>query len=209
MVSKKIYIVRHGQTDFNKQGIVQGRGVNASLNERGRQQAEAFYQAYKGEGFTKVFTSSLVRTSESVAGFLKEGLPSQAFPGLDEISWGSSDGSVIAELPQYWEICGKWAEGEVGLKAMDGESPLDVVERQRPVIEEMKKANCEKLLVCMHGRAIRIILCELLGKDLHLMDDFGHHNLGLYVLSFDGDTFSLDVHNSIDHLKVDASLCDH
>ena len=31
---KEIYIIRHGETDFNKQGIVQGRGVNSDLNEK-------------------------------------------------------------------------------------------------------------------------------------------------------------------------------
>ncbi|EJF08716.1 histidine phosphatase family protein, partial [Pontibacter sp. BAB1700] len=36
MSIKKIYLIRHGQTDFNLQGIVQGSGVDASLNELGR-----------------------------------------------------------------------------------------------------------------------------------------------------------------------------
>ncbi|RYZ95555.1 MAG: histidine phosphatase family protein, partial [Sphingobacteriaceae bacterium] len=33
---KTLYIVRHGQTDLNKQGIVQGRGMNTDLNDEGR-----------------------------------------------------------------------------------------------------------------------------------------------------------------------------
>jgi bisphosphoglycerate-dependent phosphoglycerate mutase len=60
MPSKKIYIIRHGQTDFNKNGIVQGAGVDSSLNETGRQQAKAFYDKYKGEGFEKVYVSGNV-----------------------------------------------------------------------------------------------------------------------------------------------------
>ncbi|HNU42529.1 MAG TPA: histidine phosphatase family protein, partial [Cyclobacteriaceae bacterium] len=35
MITKKIYIIRHGQTDFNLKGIVQGSGVDSSLNVRG------------------------------------------------------------------------------------------------------------------------------------------------------------------------------
>lgn len=209
MVSKKIYIVRHGQTDFNKQGIVQGRGINASLNEKGKAQAEAFYEAYHNEGFQKVLTSSLIRTSESVSHFLKDDkLPTTAYDGLDEISWGTYDGTKLADFPRYWEICKAWTEGDVSLKAMDGESPEDVVKRQRPVIEEIKRLDVDRLLVCMHGRALRILLCELLNKDLHKMDEFKHHNLGLYVLNFDGSDFELETYNSIAHLEGDKELLD-
>ena len=209
MVSKKIYIVRHGQTDFNKQGIVQGRGINASLNDKGRAQAQAFYEAYRNEGFQMVLTSSLIRTSESVKRFLEdEKLPTIAYEGLDEISWGSYDGTTLANFPRYWDICKEWTEGDVALKAMDGESPEDVVQRQRPVIEEIKKLDVDKLLVCMHGRALRILLCELLNKDLHKMDEFKHHNLGMYVLNFDGSKFELETYNSIAHLEGNKDLLD-
>ena len=45
--SKKIYLIRHGQTDFNLQGIVQGSGVDADLNDTGKAQADFFYEKYK------------------------------------------------------------------------------------------------------------------------------------------------------------------
>ena len=40
---KTIYLIRHGETDFNRQGIVQGSGVDSDLNELGLAQAEAFF----------------------------------------------------------------------------------------------------------------------------------------------------------------------
>ena len=43
---KQLYIIRHGETELNRLGIVQGRGVDASLNETGITQAEAFFQKY-------------------------------------------------------------------------------------------------------------------------------------------------------------------
>ncbi|HMR56571.1 MAG TPA: histidine phosphatase family protein, partial [Cyclobacteriaceae bacterium] len=69
MTTKKIYLIRHGQTDFNLKGIVQGSGVDSSLNDRGRAQAEAFYETYKNIAFDKIYTSALRRTRESVIGF--------------------------------------------------------------------------------------------------------------------------------------------
>src|SRR6478736_6501366 len=75
LTSKKIYLIRHGQTDFNLRGIVQGSGVDTSLNERGRDQAQAFFQAYKKVAFDKIYTSALKRSFESVQSFVALGLP--------------------------------------------------------------------------------------------------------------------------------------
>ena len=39
--AKTFYIIRHGETDLNRQGIIQGRGMNTDLNEKGAAQAAA------------------------------------------------------------------------------------------------------------------------------------------------------------------------
>ncbi|WP_262507264.1 histidine phosphatase family protein [Sphingobacterium populi] len=91
-MKKTFYFIRHGQTDLNLQGIVQGRGVNSPLNDTGRKQAEAFYQAYKHVPFDKVYTSTLLRTHETVAAFVASGIPTEQLEGLDEISWGIYEG---------------------------------------------------------------------------------------------------------------------
>ena len=46
-VIREIFLVRHGETDFNKAGIVQGRGVNSSINENGQLQAKKFFEHFK------------------------------------------------------------------------------------------------------------------------------------------------------------------
>jgi broad specificity phosphatase PhoE len=86
LTSKKIYLIRHGQTDYNLQNIVQGSGVDTDLNDRGRQQAQAFFERYKEVPFQKVYTSALKRTHQSVKGFLELGLPHMQLAGLNEIS---------------------------------------------------------------------------------------------------------------------------
>ena len=44
--TKEIFIIRHGETDYNLQGIIQGKGVNPSLNDKGRKQAQLFFDHY-------------------------------------------------------------------------------------------------------------------------------------------------------------------
>ena len=63
----KLYLIRHGETDYNRQGIVQGGGVDSSLNDLGRRQAEAFFEHYKHLRFDAVYVSALKRTHETLA----------------------------------------------------------------------------------------------------------------------------------------------
>jgi broad specificity phosphatase PhoE len=56
-MDKELYIIRHGETELNRLGIVQGRGVNTDLNDTGRAQAAAFYERYKDIPFQKIYTS--------------------------------------------------------------------------------------------------------------------------------------------------------
>ena len=201
--TKKIYLVRHGQTDYNKKGIVQGSGIDAPLNEEGRKQALAFYEAYKHIPFEKIYTSSLIRTHQSVSNFLEEGLPHTELSGLDEINWGTKEGKyVIAGQDVYFnKIIEEWQSGNTALQIDGGESPEDVASRQLPAIDRILSDDEETVLVCMHGRAIRILLCVILNQPLSQMDEFPHHNLGLYVLTHDGDKFTVEETNLIGHLE--------
>jgi probable phosphoglycerate mutase len=202
---KKIYIIRHGQTDFNLQGIVQGSGVDSSLNETGRAQARAFFDKYKDVGFDKIYTSALKRTRESVQDFIAGGIPHEPLSGLNEISWGSKEGQRITpeEDAYYHWMLKEWQRGNTSERITGGESPNDVVLRQRPALDYIMSKEDEKtILICMHGRAMRILLCELLNYPLKSMDMFEHHNLCLYQLDFTGSMFAIKKHNDKTHLNV-------
>ncbi len=204
MKDKHIYLIRHGETQYNKLGLVQGSGIDASLNERGMQQAEAFYQYFKEVPFDKVYTSKLVRTHQSVAKFI-ERLPWQTLEGLNEISWGYKEGRIITDEDdrQHYEMMSGWLRGEYHHKVPGGESPLDVYERQKVAWQYIMSHPSETyILVCMHGRAMRILLCLLLEKELSEMDSFSHHNLCLYLLKYHAATqkYTLERADYTDHL---------
>ena len=75
MSTKKIYLIRHGETKYNKLGIVQGSGVDSDLNETGIEQANAFFEHYKNISFDKIYTSKLKRSQQSVQQFIDLGIP--------------------------------------------------------------------------------------------------------------------------------------
>jgi probable phosphoglycerate mutase len=203
LTSKKIYLIRHGQTDFNLKGIVQGSGIDSSLNERGAAQARAFYNNYKDVSFDKVYTSSLKRTRETVQMFIDSGVPHESLSGLNEINWGTKEGQRITpeEDAYYHWLLNEWREGRTDLKITGGESPEDVASRQSPAIDLIMSRNNEStILICMHGRAMRILLCRLLNYPLRAMDAFEHENLCLYLLNFTGTMFSVEKFNHTGHL---------
>ncbi len=203
--SKKIYLIRHGQTDFNLRNVVQGSGIDSSLNERGRAQAQAFYDLYKSVPFNKVYVSALKRTKESIKNFIDDGIAFEALAGLNEISWGTKEGFAITpdEDQYYHYMLAQWQLGNTALKIEKGESPEDVVLRMKPAIESiMQREGEDTILICMHGRAIRILLCLLLNVPLQNMDSFEHQNLCLYLLNYKDSVFTIEKHNDISHLNL-------
>jgi broad specificity phosphatase PhoE len=203
--SKKIYLIRHGQTDFNLKNIVQGSGVDTSLNEKGRGQAKAFFNSYKSIPFDKIYTSVLKRSQESVQGFIDLGIPHEKLSGLNEISWGTKEGHPITpeEDEYYHHMLKQWQLGNTSMRIEKGESPDDVVLRMKPAIEHMMSNESEKtVLVCMHGRAIRILLCVLMNYPLKSMDMFEHENLGLYLVNWTGSMFAIERYNDTSHLRL-------
>ena len=91
-MNKTLYIVRHGQTDLNKRGIVQGRGMDTNLNDEGRKQARQFFEAYGDIPFDKIYISALRRTQQSIQQFIDLGIPFEKLSGLDELAWGIHEG---------------------------------------------------------------------------------------------------------------------
>ncbi len=201
---KKIFIVRHGETDFNRHNIVQGSGVDTELNEFGHKQAEAFYKVYGHIPFDTVYTSALRRTMQSVSRFIENGVTHEILTGLNEISWGDFEGKqqTSGQKQSYLDLVKKWNNGDEHAKIVNGESPYEVRERQRIAVNHILGRETEKnVLICMHGRAMKVLMCLLFGEPLSNMEKYAHSNLCLYEIDFTNGSFGLVRSNDIEHLK--------
>jgi len=203
-LEKILYIIRHGQTDLNLKGIVQGRGVNSPLNEMGKMQAQAFYNRYRDEHFDKIYTSTLLRTHQTVAHFVQDGVPMEQLKGLDEIGWGIYEGKE--QTPEIMEgfsaLITRWRNGELDTCVEGGETPNQLAARQREAISYiLSKRDEKKILICMHGRAMRVFLSVLIHRDIALMDDFPHTNTALYKVTYDSQAFTITDAYNIQHLE--------
>ena len=203
-IKKTLYIVRHGQTDLNKQGIVQGRGMDTNLNDEGRSQANQFFQAYKHVAFDKIYISELKRTQQSIQQFIDLGITYEKLAGLDELAWGILEGqeSTPETKNAFMKLVRDWVSGDLDSKIEGGESPNDVKARQQKALETiMSHPEEETVLICMHGRALRLLLCLLTEKPLTEMEGFPHQNLVLYKVTYDGSKYRIVDGNNAEHLK--------
>ncbi len=201
---KTLYIVRHGQTELNKLGIVQGRGMNTDLNAEGLRQADAFFNAYKNTHFDKIYVSKLKRTQQSIQQFIDLGIPYEKLEGLDELAWGVLEGqpSTTDNKAAFLKLIRNWLAGRLDSKFEGGESPNEVKGRQLVALETIMSHPEEKsVLICMHGRALRLLLCLLLNEPLTNMENFPHQNLVLYKVTWDGKKYEIVDFNDARHLK--------
>jgi len=202
VTKKTIYIARHGQTDYNLQGIVQGSGVDSDLNETGLLQASKLYEKYSSHPLELIITSALKRTIQTAEFFIQKPTPHKIYSAFNEIDWGHLEG--IKPTPEdrrtFYQITQAWKKGNHDLKIKGGESPLEVQQRMKPAIEELIEESGNNILLVSHGRAMRILLCTMLRLDLSQMDDFPHTNTSVYQLEWTKKGFELKVRNNTDHL---------
>lgn len=206
MATKKtIYIIRHGQTDYNLKGIIQGSGVDSDINEFGQKQADHFFRAYADMPFGKIFASELKRTYQTVRNFEQKGHDIVTLPELNEINWGKYEGIKFnPEVQQtYHEIVTSWTSGDLDVKPEGGESPNELASRQKVGIQKiMNMTGMDNILICSHGRAMRSLICVLLDIPLSRMEEFDHTNLCLYGFeTTNGKDFELTIENETGHLN--------
>lgn len=203
--NKYIYLIRHGETDFNRKGVVQGSGVDSDLNQWGIAQANAFFNTYEHVPFDKIYTSALRRTVQTVQSFIDLGIPYEQLPGLNEISWGLREGKIPNSMDDdyYRGLISAWRDGQTHVPSEGGESPQEVRERQLMALTHILAQKNEKtILIAMHGRAMRILLTTIFNKPLHCMDEYEHSNVCLYRLHYSYETteFTLEQANDTTHL---------
>lgn len=182
--------------------MVQGRGINASLNETGQKQAEKAFDSLKNIPFDHIYTSELIRTKETVKHFLEQGIPHASHEGFDEISWGNQEGvkATLEEKNMYAHTVDQWSKGNLKLNVGGGETPIEVMDRQKIAMRNVIESNHETILICMHGRAMRVLLCWLLNYPLNYMDGFPHQNCAFYKLNYTSERFAINQFNVANHM---------
>jgi probable phosphoglycerate mutase len=201
---KNIFILRHGETENNRLAIVQGSGIDGSLNETGQLQAQAFYLKYQHLPFELVVTSTLQRTHQTVKGFIDKGIPWVQLSAINEMNWGVHEGKSYTtwmEQP-YKQAISDWQKGIYETRLEAGESAAELAARLAVFMEWLHGRTENNILICSHGRAMRCMMTYFFGLPVSDMEKFSHKNTGVYHFLQDKDGFNPILINDISHLNL-------
>lgn len=201
---KEIYILRHGETEQNVQGIVQGSGINSSLNKNGLSQAKEFYQYYSEIDFDLIIVSNLIRTHQTISHFINERIPLIVDDRIREISWGEHEGKASEPelMEKYYKIIHSWQSGDLEVGPKNGESAKQMQDRLILFIKDLENKPFERALICTHGRTLRALICLLKNWPLSRMEEILHSNTGLYHGIFQNHKWNILVENNLTHLST-------
>ena len=165
-----LILVRHGETDWNAAGRLQGH-TDRPLNEYGRSQAQALADRLAGDGIDAVYASDLARareTADIVAARL--GLPVAVDTDLRERDWGNWEGLTAAERERV---------------DLDGETAAAHRERTLRVLYSIAGRHAgERVVVVTHGGSIRRAQAAVLGVALPVLD-----NCAVWAVACEGGLF--------------------
>ena len=196
----KLYIIRHAETEYNRKGIIQGSEVDSDINDVGESQANLFYEYYKNINFDKIYVSDLKRTFQTIRRFTENGSSYEKLKEFNEISWGVNQGKSD-DLEDYARLIDTWLAGNLDNKFEEGESPNEMSVRLVKGFNKVLDDDHDTVLLCIHGRALRILLSKIIDNDLTKMDKYVHSNTGLYILEYKNGKYEILGSNLRDHLE--------
>lgn len=163
----KVYLIRHGETDFNKQRRLQGQ-CDTELNAYGRELAAITAKGLEGVNFDVVYTSPLKRAKETAKIIIGDRqIPVMEEPRIQEISFGDYEGLCCQgeafnipdqsfrnffDLPEAYQV------------PPNGEAFEEIIQRTGEFWKELihnKKLAYKTILISTHGCALKAILANI------------------------------------------------
>ena len=171
----KVYLIRHGETDWNKEGKLQGR-VDIPLNAEGRHVAELTREALQEVPFDVAFTSPLKRAYETAEIILRgRGVPIIKDDRIIEVGFGTYEGKKRKDWDE--NIKNFFLKSEAYVPLGDGETFEDVLEREGAFLKELFSDSR------YHGAALSGLLTVIKGNSIEKFWAGGlHKNCGISIV---------------------------
>ncbi|MFM8526304.1 MAG: histidine phosphatase family protein [Cyanobacteriota bacterium] len=163
----RILLVRHGETDWNRQGRFQGQ-IDIPLNSNGWSQARAAGSFLADTRIDRAYSSSMARPRQTAEAILAShpGVPLTTLKGLVEIGHGLWEGCLESEIAEGWpQLLADWKRAPETVQMPEGETIQQVWDRAMDTWHRIvaSLAPGETALVVAHDAVNKAILCALLG----------------------------------------------
>lgn len=201
----RFFLVRHGETMWNRQLKYQGQS-DIPLTDEGRAQARILSERLKDERIDAIYASDLERTVET-AEIIAEphGLKVLRAPLMRELNFGLWEGMTYDEIMQKWaQEYRDWQADPYNKTPPEGESLSDLCERVSEFLKEAANKHPDgRILVVSHAGPIRAILSVLLNLRQDFFWKFKISNTSVTIIEYDGqkelpesDAFIVTVNNT-------------
>jgi probable phosphoglycerate mutase len=177
----RIYLARHGQTDWNAQQRMQGR-LDVPLNDKGREQAHLLVERMRGVALAHIYCSSLSRSRET-AQIVAGGRPVESLPGLDEQAYGKFQGKVLdgSDTELQKEFDRRRSDPDDALDG--GESANQHLARVKATLEMIRETNPSgQILIVGHGGTNAQVLRALFDLTYEQSREIHQDNDELYLI---------------------------
>jgi broad specificity phosphatase PhoE len=180
--SRRIYLLRHGETDWNLQGKIQGGGFDIPLNANGRNQALAVAEALHGIPIGVVASSHLARAAET-ADILHQGHSTaqrRRDAGFAEMSFGAFEGLAYRDVDpvvkERFLSISRQVRRNVNLEFPGGgESTAQVQQRAtkalQQLLEEFPARQQQHIAIVSHGRTNKVLIAATAMEDVMRFPD--------------------------------------
>ncbi len=198
-----IYLVRHGQTAWNKEEIFRGR-TDISLDETGLKQAELVGEYFKGIEIQGIYSSPLSRASQTAQKTARfHDLKVQPLPGIIDMSFGDWEGRPHQEIRENdSKTYRQWIEEPHLVRLPDGEGLDDVRARAMAAMEDVIRDHPKQTLVLVSHRVIcKVLICAILGLDNSHFWQITQDTTAINLIQYRKKKYILSLMNETCHLK--------
>ena len=196
-----LYIVRHGETQWNKEEVFRGR-KDIPLNETGRRQAELAGAYFRSIPVKKIISSPLARAVETAEGIAAAtGVPVERVDELTDINFGIWEGLPLKEVEErYPAAFALWKASPEKLRIEDGETLAEVRERISRGLARLS-GLAGGAVVVTHRAICKVLVLSLLAMGEEHFWAMKYDPGSITLLEGDGTRFTLIFSNDTCHQR--------
>jgi len=199
-----IYLVRHGQTAWNKEEVFRGR-TDIPLNETGLKEAAMAADYFVPLQLDAIYSSPLARAWQTAREIAKHHiLEVQPLAGLTDMSFGSWEGRPLKEVRENdRERYRLWAEEPHRVEFPGGETLEQVRVRAMAALESVIEKHPEKTVILVSHRVInKVLLCAVLGLDNSHFWQLAQDTTAINLIKCKNGNYILSLMNESCHVKA-------
>ena len=199
----RIYLVRHGQTAWNKEEIFRGR-TDVPLNETGLREAELAGEYFREMEIHAIYSSPLLRAWETAQKIAEvQRLEVRPLQGIIDMRFGEWEGQSLKDVQRKdGQRFQQWRNEPHRVRIPGGESLDEVRDRAMAVLEETIQSNSGKTLLFVSHRVVnKVILCSILGLDNSHFWQIGQESTAINLIQHRDGKYVLSLLNEACHLK--------